>query len=419
MNPKLLVLQASSLCNLDCAYCYVPDRLNKATMSAATLRATLKLILSDRPENEPLRILWHAGEPLTVGLKFFERAADIIRECNSRHVAISQALQTNGTLLDQRWCDFFLRERFQIGVSVDGPAAIHDRQRKNRSGRPTHGDVMKGISLLKSNGIALNAVAVLTPHSLDYPNDIFDFFADAGFLTVGFNLEETEGIHSSQFHDRGVAGGLFVEKYRMFMSRLFDRWQRSGRQPRIREFEQMIGAIRALLRDPGFARAVDDLTPFRNISVTREGQVSTFSPELASGTPADPIQFSIGDVRNIKSLEDLAANAKFKAISSEVAAGVGKCRTECEYFPVCGGGTASNKFYEMGTFACAETTSCILHRKALADVVIEKLRALSAERRRVMGSASSRHSERCCGTPHSLAAAAKLPGAAMTAIPTG
>lgn len=347
-------------------------------MSEATLRAALRLLLSRCVPGDSVRILWHAGEPLAVGLEFFERASEIIRECNPCGVRLSQTLQTNGTLIDERWCRFFIREKILLGLSVDGPAIVHDRHRKNCRNGPTFALVLRGMDLLKKHGIPLRAIAVLTPHSLNFPDEIFDFFLKAEFKSVGFNLEETEGVHVSPFRDQKPEAGHFREKYKAFMSQLFDRWHGAGRRPRIREFESMSLAIGTFLRTHSFNRTMDDLIPFRNIVVTREGEISTFSPELASGTTSDPLRFSIGNVHRISSFDEIVTNHKFQELAAEIKKGVDRCRSECEYFPICGGGTASNKFYERGTFDCTETAICALHRKTLAHVVAEGLRKLSA-----------------------------------------
>ena len=346
-------------------------------MSETTLRAALCLLLSRCGSENSVRILWHAGEPLAVGLEFFERASDILRECNPCGVRLSQAIQTNGTLIDEEWCRFFVREKILVGLSVDGPATVHDRHRRTHGNGPTHARVMRGLDLLRKHGIPLHAIAVLTPHSLNFADEIFDFFVEVGFKSVGFNLEETEGVHASTFGDQKADAGQFRAKYKIFMSRLFDRWHGAGRRPRIREFESMSFAIGTFLRNHSFYRTADDLIPFHNIIVSREGEISTFSPELASGTASDPLRFSIGNVHSISSFDELVTNKKFQELAGEIKKGVARCRSECEYFPICGGGTASNKFYERGTFDCTETTSCTLHRKTLAHVVADGLRKLS------------------------------------------
>ena len=346
-------------------------------MSETTLRAALRLLLSHCVSGDSVRILWQAGEPLAVGLDFFKRASEIIRECNPGGVQLAQTIQTNGTLINEDWGRFFVREKILVGLSVDGPALVHDRHRRNRGNGPTHARVMKGSDLLKKHGIPLHAISVLTPHSLDFADEIFQFFVEAEFNSVGFNLEETEGVHASAFDDPKAERDGFREKYYIFMARLFDRWNGAGRRPRIREFESMSFAIGTFLRNHSYNRTADDLIPFRNIVVTREGELSTFSPELASGTPSDPHRFSIGNVHTASSLDELVTNQKFQELAREIKKGVERCRSECEYFPICGGGTPSNKFYERGTFDCTETTTCALHRKTLAHVVADGLRQLS------------------------------------------
>ena len=92
---------------------------------------------------------------------------------------------------------------------------------------------------------------------------------------------------------------------------------------------------------------------------------------------SDPVRFSIGNVHKVGTFDDLVANKKYQEMAAEVEKGIARCRSECEYFPICGGGTASNKFYEKDTFDCTETTSCAIHVKTLSHVVAEGLRKLS------------------------------------------
>jgi uncharacterized protein len=231
------------------------------------LRAALALLLSRNLPGDSVRILWHAGEPLAVGLEFFERATEVIRELTPAGVRVTQTMQTNGTPLNEAWCRFFVSEKILVGLSVDGPENIHDRHRRSLGGAPTHALVERGIELLRKHGIPLHGLAVLTPQSLRFADEIFDFFADAGFKSLSFNLEETEGVHASAFDDR------HRELYRAYMARLFDRWHAAGRRPQIRELESTSAAIGAFLASPKFTRSADDLIAFRNIVVTREGEI--------------------------------------------------------------------------------------------------------------------------------------------------
>lgn len=133
-RTRLLVLQPTSLCNLDCSYCYVPDRRSGTIMSRETLEATLRLFLTSALVGNALTILWHAGEPLAAGLGFYREAARLIRACNTRAIGVIQSIQTNATLLNQEWGSFFRDEGFDVGVSVDGPAHVHDFHRRRLDG---------------------------------------------------------------------------------------------------------------------------------------------------------------------------------------------------------------------------------------------------------------------------------------------
>ena len=191
---------------------------------------------------------------------------------------------------------------------------------------------MRGIEVLREKGIPLHAIAVLTERSLDYPDELFDFFASTGFRTVGFNLEETEGSHVVSL--AGVHPERLSVKYTAFMDRLFDRWVAAGGQPRIREFQVMAGAISGFMKDNEFRRTPDDVVAFRNIIVNKQGDVFTFSPELASGVPGERARFSIGNVHNLPSASALFSSKKFQILDAEVAKGLARCERECEYFRI-------------------------------------------------------------------------------------
>ena len=139
----LLVIQSTSLCNLDCSYCYLPDRQRRNVFN---LQQQLPLLL-ERVYESPfwgphLSILWHAGEPLTLPTSFYDQASAIIQRqtagLQEQGVVIEQHLQTNATLINEDWCDCFVRNRIVVGVSVDGPEDIHDSHRRFRNGKGSY-----------------------------------------------------------------------------------------------------------------------------------------------------------------------------------------------------------------------------------------------------------------------------------------
>ena len=115
-------------CNLRCSYCYYRDRGTRGPMSPEVLEAYILQTLRAHGRNAEVEFSWHGGEPTLAGLDFFRRAVELER-LHGAGRRIRNTLQTNGILLDDPWCRFFRDHRFLVGVSLDGPRALHDRYR--------------------------------------------------------------------------------------------------------------------------------------------------------------------------------------------------------------------------------------------------------------------------------------------------
>jgi uncharacterized protein len=382
---RLLVLQPTPYCNLDCDYCYLPSRDDRSRLSLEILDAALERVLESPYFGGPFTLLWHAGEPLTVPPAFYDAATARIHAALERHGlpadTVQQSLQTNGLTINEAWCDCFTRNNIHVGVSVDGPAFLHDVHRRTRTGRPSHAAVMRGIGWLQRRGVPFNVIAVLTADGLDHADALYDFFAESGITEVGFNMEETEGENQHSSLDRSsesagsTAGEAATEsaietatevRYRRFLERF---WQRSMAEPgrvHLREF----AGITSLACTEQRLSQTDMNTPFVIVNVDARGQVSSFDPELLAVHTERFGDFVFGNVLNDR-LVDLAANPKFQAVRAEIAAGVEACRASCAYFGLCGGGAGSNKYWEHGRFDGTETQHCRYRIQLVADVVLE------------------------------------------------
>ena len=104
---NLLILQATSFCNIDCRYCYLADRSAKRRMSADTLEALISALIRDELLGDEITINWHAGEPLVVGVDFYRQAAAQLRRLECTGTRVVHSVQTNGMLIDEAWCAFF------------------------------------------------------------------------------------------------------------------------------------------------------------------------------------------------------------------------------------------------------------------------------------------------------------------------
>ncbi|MCX5966171.1 MAG: GRRM system radical SAM/SPASM domain protein [Cyanobacteria bacterium] len=362
---RLLVLQPTPFCNLDCDYCYLPNRDDRSRLSLEILEAALERVLGSPYVDGGFTLLWHAGEPLTVPTAFYDAATDCIRQALARRglppETIVQSLQTNATVIDAAWCDCFIRNGIHVGVSMDGPAFLHDTHRRTRTGLGSHAATMRGIGWLQRRGIPFQVICVLTADALDQADALFDFFSGHGINNVGFNMEETEGENAQSTLERPDG----ERRYRAFLERF---WQRMAEQPgllRLREFD----GIASLACSDERLQNTDMNAPFAIVNVDARGQVSTFDPELLSVQTEAYGDFSFGNVLQ-HSLAELADTPKFQKVLAEISSGVERCRQSCGYFGLCGGGAGSNKYWEHGTFDCSVTQACRYRIQLVADVVL-------------------------------------------------
>jgi uncharacterized protein len=356
---RLLVLQATPFCNIDCSYCYLSNRGSAARMSLATLDLVCRRVFDSALLDRELQVAWHGGEPLTVPLAWYEAATGLIAARRPGSLRLTHAFQTNGLLVNEDWARFFGRTGARVGLSIDGPADLHDAKRRTRRGRGTHAGTMRAVRLLQDQGVPFHVITVLTDRALDDPDRLFDFYVRHGITEVGFNIEEIEGANTAS----SLAGGNEA-KYRDFIRRFFALVWRSPGVLKVREFESALGY---LLSDEPVRDEQNE--PFAIVSVSHNGDISTFSPELLGAHHPRFGGFAFGHVA-AHALADVAAGAPFLTVSREIRRGVEACRRNCRYFRWCGGGAAANKLFETGRFDTTETMHCRLTRQVVLDEVI-------------------------------------------------
>jgi uncharacterized protein len=334
-------------------------------MSRETLEQSFRFLLKNPGcLVDPFVIAWHGGEPLTLPIDFYESAFNLLEEMAPESPRIENWFQTNATLINQDWCDLIKRWQIKIGVSVDGPEWIHDRYRVDRSGRGTFRNVLRGIELLKSNGIDFATVGVLSEYSLGFPDEIWRFYRSLGVGSLAFNFEDVEGVHVASSL-RGQAG---VPKAQAFFNRLL--FLRNSEAPEvfIRELDYFLDGLPEWRNE---FRRIENV-PLGIIGIAWNGDVSTFSPELIGMKHLSYGDFVFGNVRG-GTLHAMQRNLKFQVVRDQIVSGIQKCKATCQYFCVCGGGQPSNKLYQNGTFDSAETLACQLRVQSIANVAIDFL----------------------------------------------
>jgi uncharacterized protein len=370
-RTHLIVVQPSSFCNIDCRYCYVPERGDRTRISLDILEQIIRKTLSSKRVANDVRWVWHNGEPLTLGVDFYRSAIQLIEQHNSAGRAIRHRVQTNATLIDQQWIEFFVEYGITPCVSIDGPKDIHDANRVTRSNNGTFDDVMRGVESLRCSGIPLVALCVVTSSSLPNGARIMRFFIEQGFENVGFIMEEpTGGDPATSIDGFGIDWQVL---YRQFYDDVIREWYPYRDEISIREFDDMLSALSRMKKNDSAITQQEDSIPGRVVSFDRAGSFSTFSPQMIAGVAGDKGKFIVGHISEIDCLDDIGALPRHIAIAEKVMSGVEACRNECAYFSLCGGGTPAGKVYETGRFDVTETRQCIGSRQILADVMISCL----------------------------------------------
>src|SRR5262245_32210477 len=367
---ELLIVQPSPFCNIECDYCYLPERTSHDRMSISVFKGALERLIAAGLIGERLSIVWHAGEPLAVPIAFYEKAFETLATVPIPRERIAHSIQTNGMLLNDQWCSFIAANNIRLGLSIDGPAFIHDAHRKTRSGKGTHAQVMKNVELLRKHGIDFHVIAVVTEKSLDFADEAFQFFVDHDIHQVGFNIEELEGANQKS----SLANDSIHDRVVTFFRRIHELQKQSDGAIQVREFDRAYKAVALAPLDDkqNTASRNDQVEPFAIISIAYDGRVSTFSPELLGMKSTEYGDFCFGNVQEDQ-FAGIAASNKFQRVLKDINAGVSLCAKECEYFSFCGGGAPSNKYYENGSFVSTETMFCRYTIKTPIDIVLQDL----------------------------------------------
>ena len=233
-----LVKPAGSTCNLDCTYCYYLDKAvqyggKEAVMSDSLLMEYIRQYITANAVDE-VNFCWHGGEPLLLGLDFYRKAMAYQKEF-SNGKRIVNTIQTNATLIDERWCELFRMNDFLVGVSLDGPQDIHDGFRLDKLGRPTWERVMASVDMLKRFGVEFNTLSVVNSRCEGRGKEIYSFFKSIGshfmqFLPAVEHVVDREDFHRPVIVSPETEGArlapwsVSAKGYGEFLCDIFDDW---------------------------------------------------------------------------------------------------------------------------------------------------------------------------------------------------
>ena len=240
-KPLYVMLKpAGAHCNLACKYCYYLEKNNlyqnshRHLMSDEMLEQFTREYIEAQTMPQVL-FTWHGGEPLMRSIDFYKKALALQKKY-SHGKQIDNVIQTNGTLLTDEWCEFFAKNHWLVGISIDGPQEYHDHYRMTPAGKPSWEKVMQGISLLKKHRVEWNAMAVVNAYNAEHPLEFYHFFKDNGcqylqFTPIVERLTEHEDGRTlaSIADDREIPladASVTPQQWGNFLCTIFDDWVR-------------------------------------------------------------------------------------------------------------------------------------------------------------------------------------------------
>ncbi|EBV3278044.1 anaerobic sulfatase maturase [Salmonella enterica subsp. enterica serovar Wangata] len=230
-----------AICNIDCTYCFYleketlyPERNKNWRMSDETLEQFIRQHIAAQ-SGDRIDFAWQGGEPTMMGLPFFRRVVALCEKYGDGR-KITHALQTNGILVNDEWARFFAEQHFLIGLSIDGPASLHNHYRLNRAGKGTHEQVVAAMARLKAHHVDFNTLTVVGKHNVGHAADVYEFLLAAGSRFIQFiPLVERMSTDNSSVLNLVMPGESAATlapwtvpswQYGEFLNQIFDIWVR-------------------------------------------------------------------------------------------------------------------------------------------------------------------------------------------------
>ncbi|MEM7531836.1 MAG: anaerobic sulfatase maturase [Chloroflexota bacterium] len=340
----VMLKPSGSICNLDCKYCYFlsKERMypgSRFRMADDLLESYIRQYIEAQQVQE-ITFAWQGGEPTLMGLPFFERAVELQQQYAPPGMRIYNAFQTNGVLLDDDWCQFFRQNDFLIGLSIDGPQALHDFYRVDKGGQPTFKRVMRGLDLLQTHSVEYNILTTIHAANAPKPLEVYHFLRDEiktqymQFIPIVERDNETGYQEGSGVKDRSVTAA----QYGRFLSTIFDEWVRKdvGRVY-VQIFDVALAAWSG--QPPGLC--IFDETCGKALAMEHNG-------DLFSCDHFVEPKHKLGNIQEIP-LIDLVATEQQQQFGLHKRDSLPQYCRDCEVRFVCNGGCPKNRFIETPT----------------------------------------------------------------------
>jgi uncharacterized protein len=332
-----VIVKVTNACNMACRYCFIEPAIFHKSMTPETMRRVVRAFL-DSAWFASVRFVWHGGEPLLRGRRFFEGVLDE-QKARPSSVAFSNALQTNATLLDDAMLAFLVGNGFEIGLSMDGPKAINDPVRIARGSIPiaAHDVTVDAAARLRVAGSRPGAIVVVNGANVDHPESVYREFKRRG-IDLKVNPLARSGLAAVD----GAGLDIDAGQYGSFLTRLFDAWF-DDPDPTI-QVEPLSHHIARILGIPGVVHGCHFTKSCHRsfLGIAPDGDL--FPCGMFQGEPA----FRYGNVHAL-SPDEVATTALFGTLEEREARVLEGC-SKCAFVDLCYGGCMFHSLKNGGRF---------------------------------------------------------------------
>ena len=345
--PRIHVLAKPSgaTCNLACSYCFFLDKEllypnSKFRMPEDVLENYIRQLIETHRSNQ-VTVAWQGGEPTLMGLEFYQRAIKMQKQYARPGMVFENTMQTNGTLLDDEWCEFFKENDFLIGISIDGPRHLHDAHRVDKGGAPTFDRVMRGLRLLQKHGVEYNILVTVNRLTADHPKEVYRFLRDEArtewiqFIPV-IERVNPDGLNLVQVGEQVSPRSVRPEQFGRFLIQVFDEWvQDDVGKIYVQTFE---AALRNWMRLPTSGMCVFEKTCGYGLALEHNGDL------YACDHFVEP-EYLLGNIKEEHMLELVGSDEQHK-FGQDKYATLPKYCLECPVLFACNGECPKNRFID-------------------------------------------------------------------------
>jgi len=360
---SLLIKPVGADCNLRCTYCFYRPKAalypetKQPRMNDEVLDRLIADAMSQRADTTVFG--WQGGEPALMGLDFYRKVVELQIRYGISGQGVGNSLQTNGTLLTPEWARFLREYSWLVGLSIDGPANLHDKYRRDRNSAPTFHRVMDVMLMLRAYEVEFNALVLVNNHNVKHPDRLYDFLIENGVAFMQFVPCVEPGSQPGKPAPYSITPGAYGD----FLCRLFDRWAADWPDVSIRDFDQL---LLSQLNRPGcicmFGEVCDHY-----LVVEHNGDVYPCDffvvPELKLGNIME------------SPLAQLAQTELRREFAADKSSHDSEC-AGCEWLSHCRGGCVKHRIV-LGGRVCDPSYFCESYRR-LYDHAADKVRELAA-----------------------------------------